>query len=692
MRLVFAGTPEVAVPALDALLASSHEVVAVLTRPDARSGRGRREAASPVALRAAEARCRDAEAGPRLRPRAARPAAASSRRTAARWWRTARWCPPALLDLPPHGWVNLHFSLLPAWRGAAPVQHAILHGDDVTGASVFTLEEGLDTGPVLSVMTEPIRPAGHQRRPARPARDRGRRPAGGHPRRARARRAGGGAAAGRRRQPRAEADRRGRPGRLVGAGLPRRPAGPGLHARAGRLDHLGRRPARSRPGRAGCAGRRPAPRDLAPGQVSAGKRAVLVGTGDGQAVRLGEVRPAGRKPMAAADWARGVRDLDGGTLPVTGAAAEGQQRRPPRQGKPRPDAAAAGRVRPAARGGRARRLRQPDAAGAAARARPATRATRRSPPSSAYGTLRGRGTYDAVLAACVDRPLDQVDPPVLDLLRLGAHQLLAMRVPSHAAVGATVELARAVVGEGRGSFVNAVLRKVGGQDLDAWLTAVAPAYDDDPVGHLAVVHSHPRWVVSALRDALGGSLERTAALLAADNVPPQVTLVARPGRATVAELVEAGAEPGRWSPYAAVLPGGDPGALAGRAGGPGRCAGRGQPAGRAGAGRGAARRAGPALARPVRRARAARRRCSGRWPRERGGRAARRRGRAAPGRAGAPGRGGHRRRSSWPTGGCRPGGRRASTGCWSTRRAPGSARCGGGRRRAGAGSRRTSPA
>ena len=154
----------------------------------------------------------------------------------------------------------------------------------------------------------------------------------------------------------------------------------------------------------------------------------------------------------------------------------------------------------------------------------------------AYGTLRGRGTYDAVLAACVDRPLDQVDPPVLDLLRLGAHQLLGMRVPSHAAVGATVELARAVAGEGRGSFVNAVLRRVDRHDLATWLAEVAPRYDTDPVGNLAVVHSHPRWVVSALRDALGGSLAQTAALLAADNVPPLVTLVARPGRATVAEL------------------------------------------------------------------------------------------------------------------------------------------------------------
>ncbi len=166
-----------------------------------------------------------------------------------------------------------------------------------------------------------------------------------------------------------------------------------------------------------------------------------------------------------------------------------------------------------------------------------------------------------MLAACADRPLDQVDPPVLDVLRLGAHQQLAMRVPPHAAVGATVELARAVLGEGRSAFVNAVLRRVGRQDLAAWLQEVAPPYDTDPLGHLAVVHSHPRWVVSALRDALSGDLVQTAALLAADNVPAAVTLVARPGRAEVGELLAAGAQPGRWSPYAAVLPGGDPGAV-----------------------------------------------------------------------------------------------------------------------------------
>ncbi len=188
----------------------------------------------------------------------------------------------------------------------------------------------------------------------------------------------------------------------------------------------------------------------------------------------------------------------------------------------------------------------------------------------AYGTLRGRGTYDAVLAACVDRPLAQLDRPVLDLLRLGAHQILAMRVPVHAAVGATVELARATVGDGRSSLVNAVLRKVSARELPAWLEAVAPSESADPVGHLAVVHSHPRWIVEALRDSLGGSLASTAALLAADNDPAAVSLVARPGRATVDELLEAGAGPGRWSPVAARWPGGSPAQLAavreGRAG------------------------------------------------------------------------------------------------------------------------------
>ncbi|CCB78041.1 putative enzyme [Streptantibioticus cattleyicolor NRRL 8057 = DSM 46488] len=182
-----------------------------------------------------------------------------------------------------------------------------------------------------------------------------------------------------------------------------------------------------------------------------------------------------------------------------------------------------------------------------------------------YGTLRRQGTYDAVLAACVDRPLREVDPPVLDVLALGAHQLLGTRIPPHAAVSATVDLARAVLGEGRAKFVNAVLRKVAAHDLDGWLDRVAPPYDEDPEEHLAVVHSHPRWVVSALWDALGGGRAGIEELLAADNERPEVTLVARPGRATTEELVAAaGGEtlPGRWSPYAVRLTeGGDPAAL-----------------------------------------------------------------------------------------------------------------------------------
>src|SRR5215475_338591 len=158
MRLVFAGTPETAVPALDALLKSRHEVAAVVTRPDAPAGRGRRVEASPVASRAASAglevlspdRARDPEFLARLReigPDCCPVVAYGA------------LLPQAALDIPPRGWVNLHFSILPAWRGAAPVQHAILHGDEITGATTFRLEEGLDTGPVFGVVTEPVGPA-----------------------------------------------------------------------------------------------------------------------------------------------------------------------------------------------------------------------------------------------------------------------------------------------------------------------------------------------------------------------------------------------------------------------------------------------------------------------------------------------------------------------------------------------------
>ena len=157
MRLVFAGTPEPALPSLQALLDSRHDVVAVVTRPDAPAGRGRTLRPSPVKDRALQAGLEV------LTPAHPREEAFQQR-----LGEIAPDCvpvvaygalvPPSLLDLPAHGWVNLHFSLLPAWRGAAPVQHALLHGDEVTGASTFRLEAGMDTGPVFGVVTERVRP------------------------------------------------------------------------------------------------------------------------------------------------------------------------------------------------------------------------------------------------------------------------------------------------------------------------------------------------------------------------------------------------------------------------------------------------------------------------------------------------------------------------------------------------------
>jgi 16S rRNA (cytosine967-C5)-methyltransferase len=205
----------------------------------------------------------------------------------------------------------------------------------------------------------------------------------------------------------------------------------------------------------------------------------------------------------------------------------------------------------------------------------------------AAGTIRRLGTYDAVLASCLDRGLERVDAAVLDALRLGTHQLLAMRVPPHAAVGTTVDLVRSRIGHGPAGFVNAVLRKVSRRDVAGWLEAVAPDQAVDPVGHASVVTSHPRWVVEALGEALLGRAaaadhwtaradadpverDQVRSMLEADNDPPRVTLVARPGVCRVEELVAVGGEPGALSPYAVRLPGGDPGEIpavaAGRAG------------------------------------------------------------------------------------------------------------------------------
>jgi len=162
VRLVFAGTPEVALPALDAIAASRHELLAVLTRPDARAGRGGREGRRNA--RSAVARWADEHGVPVLQP--ARPSQPDFLADLAG---LAPDCCPVVaygallpktaLDVPRLGWVNLHFSVLPAWRGAAPVQRSVMAGDEVTGATTFLLEEGLDTGPVLGVLTETIRPA-----------------------------------------------------------------------------------------------------------------------------------------------------------------------------------------------------------------------------------------------------------------------------------------------------------------------------------------------------------------------------------------------------------------------------------------------------------------------------------------------------------------------------------------------------
>ena len=177
-----------------------------------------------------------------------------------------------------------------------------------------------------------------------------------------------------------------------------------------------------------------------------------------------------------------------------------------------------------------------------------------------HGTIRRQGSYDPVIDSLLRGP---VEPPVRDLLRLGTHQLLSMRVPAHAAVATTVDLTRANVGERPVRLVNAVLRRVGKMRLTSWMDKIAPPRREPTlVEHLATVHSHPVWMVAALRDALGGDMNELEAMLQADNEPPGVTLVARPGRATLAELAETGAEPGRWSPYAARWDGGDPGSLA----------------------------------------------------------------------------------------------------------------------------------
>ena len=307
MRLVFAGTPRAALPSLRALLESPrHQVVAVLTRPDAPVGRGRRVERSPVAALADEhglevltpRRPRDPAFLDRLRELAPDCAPVVA---------YGALVPRAALDIPRHGWVNLHFSLLPAWRGAAPVQAAIRYGDEITGASVFRLEEGLDTGPVYGVLTEPIR----QRDTAGDLLDRL-------------------ATAG------AELLLSTLDGIEDGVLVPRPQQADGVSLAAkvtvedARVDWSTPALAVDRlirsvtpdPGawtefrgeRLKLGPVEPSTVDgLAPGELRVDKQAVLVGTARG-AVRLADVQPHGRRRMPAADWARGARVSSGERL------------------------------------------------------------------------------------------------------------------------------------------------------------------------------------------------------------------------------------------------------------------------------------------------------------------------------------------------------------------------------------------
>ena len=300
MRVVFAGTPAVAVPSLRAVLRSRHQVVAVLTRPDAPAGRGRRLTPSPVAQVAADAGIE-----------VLRPARPRDPEFLGRLTEIAPDCAPvvayggliprAALDVPKHGWVNLHFSLLPAWRGAAPVQHAILAGDDITGACTFQLEEGLDTGPVYGLVTEQIRPTDTSGDLLARLAESGAgllvatldgiedgtlvaTPQSKH----------GVSAAPKLNASDAEVDwtaPASRVDRLVRACTP----APGAWTTF-RDERLKLRPIHLRPQIT----------HLGPGQIEAGRDGVRVGTGS-HAIQLGEVQPQGKRPMPAADWARGVR-------------------------------------------------------------------------------------------------------------------------------------------------------------------------------------------------------------------------------------------------------------------------------------------------------------------------------------------------------------------------------------------------
>jgi 16S rRNA (cytosine967-C5)-methyltransferase len=181
----------------------------------------------------------------------------------------------------------------------------------------------------------------------------------------------------------------------------------------------------------------------------------------------------------------------------------------------------------------------------------------------AYGTCRSLGLLDAVIASAADRPTDRIDPVLLDLLRLGAYQLLRTRVEPHAALDTTVDQAAIEVDAARAGFVNAVLRKISARDEQSWVAELAPPLATDPVGHIAFAQAHPRWIAQAFTDALGADAGELGALLTSDNDRPQVHLAGRPGVLSAQALADqVDGTVGRYSPYAVYLSGGDPGQLA----------------------------------------------------------------------------------------------------------------------------------
>ena len=169
-----------------------------------------------------------------------------------------------------------------------------------------------------------------------------------------------------------------------------------------------------------------------------------------------------------------------------------------------------------------------------------------------YGTLRMQGRHDWILAQASDRPWTEVNPALVDVARMGAHQLFEMRVPTHAAVSATVELGRKVLGESKASFLNAILRKVSQKSLDDYVAEISLIKDD--FKRLEVLHSHPQWIISAYMDQLG-NLEEVERLLIANNIAPRPTLVSWPGLSTQEDLSQIGALPTTFSPYGAVFDG-----------------------------------------------------------------------------------------------------------------------------------------